>query len=539
VGIGVFLAAIILFLGTKHWVETRTLRAVDMPVSLSHGTISTGAFNVNVQAFYSILIGREEGGNLNCDGVGLRTRRISSLGGLVVYHLPDERGEVAENITFGSFLGGFEGKPGRYNLEIEVLSDTGCMNALKPRLYIIASDGDFAKWSSRYENAFWISFISGSIGLALLIIGFKDSCRWRPTENSNLSFSESRSDEHMRPAMTRRIGIALVLVGPILLICAIRWLAPHPHVALIMPVSLSPGHLTTGNFSVNPDTLYYIDIETDKRFPNRAECEPRSVLSTRWVLSSDGRVERGSSPWEDTGLTVAVLYSENTRYAFDVDILPGANCLNASNPRLKVQTHPYPSDSYVALTWFSILPVGIGLVLLIRPYVSRRFSKIEGTSIFTAEKIEHQPLRRTPMPKMILPVLPLIGLLCAQLFAVVLIVGGLVVGYAWRYRYPSVGLFVLTDLSPTMKGRTCGEAWVVRVDKRENWYLNSTRTSQQELAGLLGQQLGEQRNCAVYLDVAPSLSYEVAIQAIDTIRTTKAKAVVLLTREARKAPNRR
>jgi len=186
----------------------------------------------------------------------------------------------------------------------------------------------------------------------------------------------------MRVSISGRIGIALVLVGPLLLGSAIRWLAPRPHVALEMPVLLSPGHVVTGNFSVHPGTLYYIDIELDKRSPIRDHCEPRSVLSTRWVLSSDGVAEQGSSPWEDTGLTIADLYSEKTRYAFDVEILPGGSCLNASSPRLKVQTHPYPGDLYVALTWLSIIPFGIGLALLVRPYISKRFSKIEETRMF-------------------------------------------------------------------------------------------------------------------------------------------------------------
>jgi biopolymer transport protein ExbD len=80
-----------------------------------------------------------------------------------------------------------------------------------------------------------------------------------------------------------------------------------------------------------------------------------------------------------------------------------------------------------------------------------------------------------------------------------------------------------------MKGRTCGEAWMVRIDAKENWYLNSTTTSQPKLAEMLSQQLGDQPNCAVYLKVAPSLPYAVAIRAIDTIQKTRAKLVVLST----------
>ncbi len=107
-------------------------------------------------------------------------------------------------------------------------------------------------------------------------------------------------------------------------------------------------------------------------------------------------------------------------------------------------------------------------------------------------------------------------------------VGFLVFGFAWGYYRHSMGLFVVSDgLSPIMKSRLCGEAWIVHVDKKQNWYLNSTKTSQQELAGLLRGQLGDQTNCAVYLDVDPSLTYQVAIHAIDEIQATQAKVVVL------------
>jgi biopolymer transport protein ExbD len=340
----------------------------------------------------------------------------------------------------------------------------------------------------------------------------------------------------MRTPLTGRIGIGLVLVGAVLLVCVLRWLAPQPLVALDMPVSLSPGHITTGTFSVHPDTWYYIDIETDKRFSVRPECEPRSVLKTQFFLSSDDGhyVQQGDSPWEYTGLTIADLYGqsaygESTRYAFDAQVLPGASCLNAGNPRLKVQTHPSPNEAYVASIWFAVLSVGTGLFLVIRPHVGMRLDKLVSPSILGTGDIELHPVRRAPLPRMSLPAVPLVGFLYAQVSLLILTVFFLIFSDTWRYHRPPVGLFAINDLSSESKSRSCGEDWVIRIDKRENWYLNSTKTSPQELVGLLRQQLGGQTNCAVYLDVDPSLTYEVAIQAIDEIQTTQAKAVVLLT----------
>jgi hypothetical protein len=152
VGIGLLVAAVILFFAGKYWAETRTLRAVSMPISLARGTIRTGTFIINVHASYSINIVRSEPGNLNCNGLALATRRLSFLDGLTVYQQAEEQTERAQNLTFGAFLGSFEGRPGRYDLEINVMSDTACLNSLRPRLNIIASDRDFHKLNQHYEN---------------------------------------------------------------------------------------------------------------------------------------------------------------------------------------------------------------------------------------------------------------------------------------------------------------------------------------------------------------------------------------------------
>lgn len=337
---------------------------------------------------------------------------------------------------------------------------------------------------------------------------------------------------NMRTPVTGRAGFGLVLFGSVLLAYSLPRLVPPPLIVLDMPVSLSPGRITTGTFTANPNTLFYIDIETDKQFRIPPDCIPRHVLKTRFVLSSDDRqlTVQGSSPWEDTGLTIADFIGVGTRYTFDAEILPGASCLNAGNPRLKVQTHPSPTDMYVSLIWFSVFSVGTGVVLLIRPQVSRQLNKKPiGISILNAEDLELHPLRRRSIPKMSLPALPFVGLLYSQICLVIVTILIVFFGSTWSYYHFSVGLFVVSDdLSPIMKSRLCGEAWIVHVNKKEDWYLNSTKSSQQELAGLLRQQLGGQTNCAVYLDVDASLTYQVAIHAIDEIQTTQAKVVVLL-----------
>jgi biopolymer transport protein ExbD len=89
-----------------------------------------------------------------------------------------------------------------------------------------------------------------------------------------------------------------------------------------------------------------------------------------------------------------------------------------------------------------------------------------------------------------------------------------------------------------MKRASCGTTWLVRIDEGENWYLNSTKTREEELPNLLRRQLGKSTNCVVYLDVDASLGYYVAVHAIDLIQTTQAKAVVLLTPQTKKSFDR-
>jgi biopolymer transport protein ExbD len=327
----------------------------------------------------------------------------------------------------------------------------------------------------------------------------------------------------MRVSITGRIGVFLILVGPVLFGCAIRWLAPHPHVVLEMPVSLSPGHISIPTFTVNPDAIYYIDVETAKGFRIPPNCEPRYVLSTQFILSSDDGqvVVRGSSPWEDTGLTIADLYGENRRYSFDADVSPGASCLNAGNPRLKVQTHPYPSDLYVALTWLSVVPVGIGLTLLMRTHISRPCSKIEGPRMFPDMAL-HNVL---PITKLA-PLPPIHDPPHWPLFYVA-IVSILIFSFVMFGRFPSKGLFV------TWKNRDAvvweKSPWPdtlevsVRVPSR--FFVNGQEVSRSDLHAKLIEQLSRRAEWSVYFEAEPDVAYMEAVYAIETIQACGAKLI--------------
>lgn len=198
VGFIVLVAAVVGFLGMTYWIGSRTLRAVDMPVSLARGTINLD-FDLNIHAFYSINIGPSAGGNLVCgNGASLHTRRISSVGEFPVYRyqwVEDNSRSLGlgQDVIEGGFLGGFEGRRGHYNLPIEILSDTACLDALNPRLYILASNEDFGRWHNYYyESACWISFACGSLGFGILLVGVRDRLRSPLADDRGFDFFEPR-----------------------------------------------------------------------------------------------------------------------------------------------------------------------------------------------------------------------------------------------------------------------------------------------------------------------------------------------------------
>jgi biopolymer transport protein ExbD len=341
VGCIVLFAAIAGFLGTTYWVDSRTLRAVDMPVSLARGTVNL-TFDLNIQAFYSINIGPFRVGDLVCgNGAGLRTRRISAVGELPVYRyqwVEDNSRSLGlgQDVIEGEFLGGFEGRRGHYHLRIEVLSDTACLNALNPRLYILSSNEDFLRWNRYGLNAFWISFVSGSLGLGILLVGLQDRLRNRSTEECNLSFFE-----------------------------------------------------------------------------------------------------------------------------------------------------PRPTESYAAL----------------------------------------QRQRAAPW----IPFFSQIALLYSQILLLLVICGVLVFHCAWGYDHRSQGLFVLTYLpeSQFFKHVPCTQAWVVRVESSDKWYLNSARIEPDDLPDTLRAQIGTRTSCTVFFDAEPDVPYADAIRAMDLIERSPGRVVLL------------
>jgi hypothetical protein len=122
-----------------------------------------------------------------------------------------------------------------------------------------------------------------------------------------------------------------------------------------------------------------------------------------------------------------------------------------------------------------------------------------------------------------------IALLYSQILLLLAVSGLLVFHYAWRYDNRSRGLFVLTYFpdSPRFKQLPCEQAWIVRVESSNNWHLNSARIEPDKLADALRTQIGARATCIVFFDADPEVPYHEAIHAIDVIKQTQGRVVLL------------
>ncbi|MFI5098537.1 MAG: ExbD/TolR family protein [Candidatus Acidiferrales bacterium] len=204
VGILALCLGIVTYGSVYLWVNTRSLSPVDIPVTLGPGHIQTGNFRIDVEANYSIQIRILHPGLPGCDeGSGLRTRRLTVIGGQRI-STPGAGIAREDGVEIGTYLGSFDGRPGNYNLDIEVLSAPQYLNSCGPRLEIEASYSDFDRWNSREETAFTFGVFCELLGSVLLLVSAGVRKREKEFEESRLRFSSAVASSSSSPPLERR-----------------------------------------------------------------------------------------------------------------------------------------------------------------------------------------------------------------------------------------------------------------------------------------------------------------------------------------------
>lgn len=208
IGICAIVLGILAFVPEDHWVNTRTLTPVNMPVSLAPGHIRTGEFQINLEAYFSVEVRFPYDSGPECRYADdLRTRHLRSVGPQAVQLLGN-----GDAVTEGPDLGAFAGKPGRYALDVEVLSATQNLDRCKPRLLIEATSYEFNQRQDEVDYLLF-PFFAFCEFLGLTLIGLCTTTYFRTKTFEKLQLNIS--DVVVAPDSANPPALKLERISPI------------------------------------------------------------------------------------------------------------------------------------------------------------------------------------------------------------------------------------------------------------------------------------------------------------------------------------
>lgn len=179
IGIVLVLFGLVAFIAVHRWMTTRTFVAIDMPISLGRGHTRTGPFQINLKDFY---------------GVRIDTRRQSYFDPKCPPYEADwvlyRDGHVVAKNEWTPYtgLGGFKSEKGTYDLELEVLSDTRCLDHGAPRLLVSTDKSNYEDYS---VPILWASALSIALGATLLTLAYLQYFEQRRPRTTRITDSGS------------------------------------------------------------------------------------------------------------------------------------------------------------------------------------------------------------------------------------------------------------------------------------------------------------------------------------------------------------
>jgi len=304
------------FLGVHRWMSSRTFLAVDMPISLATGHTKAGPFKINLRSDYQVEIdtGWQSYFDPNCP----------SYDRVKAHWFLYKDGHLAAKWLESSpytFLGGFYSEKGTYELDLEVLSDTACLNPGHPRLLVYTSKSDYEDYVT---PTLWVSAFGIALGAGLLALGLvafsaelhPRSTRISDSENIGQCFRWAQKLP-LRKQFSSPPAFAL-LAAPFLLIPIIFFmifLQPYPSKGLYVQV-LKPGPLAPTNDLLSQPVVVQVVDAGPKATPevyvnskatswNRLGSDLKDELKLRpeWVVYVEADP---NLPWADAATVIDV-----------------------------------------------------------------------------------------------------------------------------------------------------------------------------------------------------------------------------------------
>jgi biopolymer transport protein ExbD len=200
-GIALVAAGVLLCASSRYWLATRTFVPLDIPVSLARGHIRTGEFKINLDATYFVGIQLGANGTGSCGAAYghdmVQTLWTVTLDGKTV----PPGGKLPKA---GCDVGMLSGGPGRYELDIEVVSDTATLDTLNPRLHIETYWWDYAEANDTADDFLALGIFLVVVGTSLLLLSSIGSNRRWPQEVA-LHISPPRANRLRIPRRDSRL----------------------------------------------------------------------------------------------------------------------------------------------------------------------------------------------------------------------------------------------------------------------------------------------------------------------------------------------
>lgn len=156
--LALLLSGIVLPASYARWLDTRTFVALELPVSLGAGKVSSRDFKVNLAGWYQIGVDvdREFPFRFNC-GFGARPPLLRTT--ITIY----QNGRIVEHFDGADrFLGHFHGDPGKiYRFDLDILTDASCLNAGHPKIFVWTQSDSYERLKDLVLAASAVFFLAG------------------------------------------------------------------------------------------------------------------------------------------------------------------------------------------------------------------------------------------------------------------------------------------------------------------------------------------------------------------------------------------
>jgi biopolymer transport protein ExbD len=253
----------------------------------------------------------------------------------------------------------------------------------------------------------------------------------------------------MRLPGTARAGLLALCAGFLIYGPVYYWVNSRTLVPLDIPVTLAPGHIRSGDFKINVDA--YFSIEVAFPFPwSSPECHYPEGLKTRQLSTIGGQpISVSGAPPNATGLAIEGPYLGEFHgvpgvYNLDLEVLSDTKSVDHCQPSLRV-TARYDAfaerDSILSFWFFfcsTCVLFGVSLLLV---SASTRFTKRSidelSLNVFHLNTLVESPPPVNPKPQRPIPLLLYLGILG--------VASGLILFFATTHWYDS-RRFVVVDM---------------------------------------------------------------------------------------------